>query len=135
MLRTKKLSYNPEDILQPEIMFCFPLLSHLIFPLLLHSHPSSLSFSLYLSLLSNSILLVLLPLIKIMFTCIFLHRNTCLSILAAPISVFCLFASEGPSTFDKLGAGGPELEELVEEFELLGFVEEGWLLVAEGLRF
>ena len=64
---------------------------------------------------------------------IILDRITCLSILA-PISVFCRFGSEGPSTFDKLGAGGHELElELVEEFELLGF--EGSLLVLEGFRF
>ena len=61
--------------------------------------------------------------------------NTCLSILGEPTSVFFLFASEGPSAFDKLGAGGGhELEELeLEEFELLVF-DEGSLVV-EGLRF
>ena len=60
---------------------------------------------------------------------IFIHRITCLSILGAPISVFFLFASEGPSAFDKLGAGGHELEELEEEFEF----DEGSLV--EGFRF
>ena len=55
----------------------------------------------------------------------------------APVSVFGLLASEGPSTFDKLGAGGHELEvELVEELELLEIAEEeDSLMVVEGFRF
>ena len=117
------------------------LLSHLFQNLPLSSLPSSLplSFSLSLSLLSNCLLVVLLAHIttKFMFgmsmSCIVLHRITCLSILGAPpISVFFLFASDGPSAFDILGAGGHELEELLEEFELLGF-DEGSLV--EGFRF
>ena len=52
------------------------------------------------------------------------------------LSVFCLFASEGPSAFGKLGAGGQALEELLEEFELLEVWLVVLLVVAElGLRF
>ena len=60
-----------------------------------------------------------------------LHRITCLSILGAPISVFFLFASEGPSAFDKLGAGGHEVEELL--LEELEWGDKGSVL--EGFRF
>ena len=122
----------------------FSLLSHL-----LHLFSISSSHLLYLSLpslvlLSSSFLVDLTVFVldaiihnSFPFSSALLQSITCLSILSeeALFSVVCLFASEGPSAFGKLVAGGQTLEELLllEEFELL----EVWLVVVVelGLRF